>query len=130
MRLKKKGGISLETPQWKRASFCDEWRISWFFSSCDSKLGVPFDLQWGPQRPTRVASGKSSLHESCKGPLGIPLHSVPGTRSSSGGEARTSGFLSSADMDLGVPMEFHRGGGSGLVSCEDMYVPFPLEPKK
>ena len=32
----------------------------------------------GPQGPTRVASGKSSLHSSCEGPLGIPLQSVRG----------------------------------------------------
>ena len=33
----------------------------------------------GPQGPTRVASGKSSLHLSCKGALGIPLQLVQGT---------------------------------------------------
>ena len=38
-----------------------------------------------------------------EGPLGIPLQSLPGLRSSSGVEAGTSGFLSRADMDLGVP---------------------------
>ena len=47
-----------------------------------------------------MASGKSSLHASCEGPLRIPLQSVPGPRSSSGAEARTSGFLSSYDRDL------------------------------
>ena len=30
-----------------------------------------------------MASGKSSLHVSCEQPLGIPLQSVPGPRSSS-----------------------------------------------
>ena len=53
-----------------------------------------------------MASGKSSLHASCERTLGIPLQLVPGPRSSSGTEARTSVFLSSADMGLGVPMEF------------------------
>ena len=33
---------------------------------------------------------------------------MPGPRSSSGAEASTSGFLSSADMDLGVPIEFEQ----------------------
>ena len=66
---------------------------------------------WGSSRvktgpPTRVASGKSSLHANCEAPLGIPLQSLPGPRSSSETEAGTSGFLSSADMDLGVPTEF------------------------
>ena len=32
----------------------------------------------GPQGPTCVASGKSSLHSSCKGALGIPLQLVQG----------------------------------------------------
>ena len=45
---------------------------------------------------------------SCEGTLGIPLQSLLWPRSSSGLEARTSGFLSSADMDLGVPIEFEQ----------------------
>ena len=56
-----------------------------------------------------VASGKSSLHASCEGPLRIPLKLVPGARSSSRVDAGTSGFLFSADMDLEVPMEFQQG---------------------
>ena len=56
-----------------------------------------------------MASGKSSLHASCKGPLRIPLQSVPGLRCSSRAKVATSGFLSSADMDLGHPMEFPQG---------------------
>ena len=103
-RLKKKGGNSLKMPQWKRASSRVEGRISWFFSSCNSKRGVPLELQQGPHGPTRGASGKSSLHMSREGPLGIPLQSLPGLRFSSGVEARTSGFLSRADIDLGVSL--------------------------
>ena len=38
--LKREGGISLETLQRERASFCLEGRISWFFRGCDSKQGV------------------------------------------------------------------------------------------
>ena len=109
MRLKNEAGISLKPLQQKRASSHVEWRISWFFLSCSMKLGVPLELRWGPQGPTRVASGKSSLHACCEGPLGIPLQSVLGPRSSSGVESRTSGFLSSTDMDLWVPMEFPQG---------------------
>ena len=105
-RLKSEGGISLEMPQQKRASSRFERRISWFFSSGGSKLGVPFELLRGPQGPAHGASGMSSLHASCKGSLGIPLQSLPGLRYSSGVEVGTSGFLSSADMDLGVPLEF------------------------
>ena len=56
--------------------------------------------------PLVWASGTSSVHGSCMGPLGIPLQSLPGLRSSSGVEAGTSGFLSCADMELGVPLGF------------------------
>ena len=69
--------------------------------------------------------GKSSLHANCEGPLGIPLQSVPGPRPSSGVEAQTSGFLYSADMDLGVPLEFPQWSQS--LSHGDMQVCFPLE---
>ena len=50
---------------------------------------VPLALRWGLQGPVRVASGKASLHESCERPLGIPLQSVPGPKSSSGDKAGT-----------------------------------------
>ena len=83
-RLRREGGISLEPPPWKKASSHVEDRISWFFSSCGRKLGVPLKLRWGPYGPSRVASGKFNLHVSCKGPLRIPLYSLPGPRSSSG----------------------------------------------
>ena len=57
-RLKREGGISLETLQQKRASSCVEGRISWFFSSCGRKFGVPLELRCGPQGPDLVASVK------------------------------------------------------------------------
>ena len=101
--------ISLKMPHQKRASSCIEGRISWFFSSCGSKLGVPLELRRGLQGPAPVASGKSSLHTNCGETLGFLLQSVPGPRSSSGVEAGTSGFLSNADMYLGVPLEFPQG---------------------
>ena len=81
-RLKREGVISLETPRWKRATSRVEGSISWFFSSCSRNLGVPLELRLGPQGPACVASGKSSLHANCKGPLGIPLQSLPGPISS------------------------------------------------
>ena len=108
-RHKREGGISLEMPQWKTASSCVEGRISLFFSSCGRKLGVSLVLRQRLQGPARVASGKSSLHASFEGPLRIPLQSVPSPMSSSGVEAGTSGFFSSADIDLGVPMEIQQG---------------------
>ena len=106
LRHKREGGISLEMPHRKRASFRIEGRISWFLSSCGRKLRVPIELCQGLQGFARVASGKSSLHASCEEPLGIPLQSVSDPRPSSGAKAGSSGFLSSADMDLRVPMEF------------------------
>ena len=70
---------------------------------------------WGSSRVTTEISGACSCylrkvqsHASCEGPLRIPLHSVPGPRSSSGVAAKTSVFPSNADMDLGVPIEFQQ----------------------
>ena len=60
-------------------------------------------------RDPLIASRTSSLHASCEGPLGIPLQSVQGPRSSSRFKAGSSGFLCSADMDLRDPMEFQQG---------------------
>ena len=50
---------------------------------------VPLQLRWGHQGPALVASGKASLHVRCQGPLGIPLQSVPGPKTSLGVEAGT-----------------------------------------
>ena len=109
----------------EKASSCVEGRISWFFSTCSRKLGIPLELRCAPQGPNRVTSGKSTLHGSCEGPLGIPLQSVPGPRSPSGAEAATSGFLSSAHMDLGVSMEFPQGSQapSRLETCKSTFLP-------
>ena len=108
-RLRREDAIFPEMLHWKRASSRVEGRINWFFSSCGGTLGVSIDLQWRPQGPNHVASGKSSLHASYERALGIPLQWVTGVRSSSGAQAGTSGFLSKADMDLGVPMRFQQG---------------------
>ena len=83
--------------------------MSWCFLSCGSKLGVPLELRWVPQRHACKASGTSSLHTSCEGPLGIPLQSLPGPRSSSGVEARASGFLTHDNMDVRVALGFPMG---------------------
>ena len=125
-RVKREAGISLKMPQWKRASASFEGKISWFFSCCGK---VPLELPRGPQEPTRGTSGRFSLHASHEGPLGIPLQSLPGPRSSSAVEAGTSGFLSRDDMNLGVPLGRPQVC-QGLVSCEAMQVRSPLEPIK
>ena len=61
-------------------------------SNYDGDLRDP--LWWPPERPVpmRVA----------RGPLGIPLPSMLGPKTLCGVSAGTLGFLSSADMDLGV----------------------------
>ena len=61
------------------------------------------------RNPLVWASGTSSLHSSCVGPLGIPLQSLPWPKSSSVIEAGTSGLLSHANMDLGFPLGFLQG---------------------
>ena len=81
-RINREGGISLKMLQPKRASSRIDGRISWFFSSCGRKLGVPLELRLRRQVPDHVSSGKSSLHASCEGPLGIPLQSVQGPMAS------------------------------------------------
>ena len=111
-RFKGEGGISCEMPQCKRASSYVEGRISWFLSSCAKKLGVPLKLRLGSQGPDRFASRKLGLYVSCNGPLRIPLQSVPEPSTSSAVEAGTSVFITRADMDLGVPMEFQQGSQS------------------
>ena len=75
-RLKREGGISIETLQQKRASSRVEGRISCFFSKCGAKLGLPLKLRRGPQGPTCIASKKSSLFSSCEGHIGIPRESL------------------------------------------------------
>ena len=95
-----------------------------FSSSSGRKLGVPLVLRWGSQGPAHVDSRNSSLHESCEGPLGFPLQSVPSPRSSSRAEAGTSGFLSSADMYLKVPMHFQQGiqASTSVETCKSAFL--------
>ena len=55
------------------------------------KSGFPLSYDGDFRDPAYVASGMSSLHASCQGPLGIPFQLVLRPRYSSDGEARTSG---------------------------------------
>ena len=123
--LKTEGGHSLNTPEWKRASSGVEGRISWFFSSCGSKLGVSLELRRGPQVPVLGASGKSRLHVSNEELLGIfyscrrgrgphlelrsslrvPLHCQHGSQDSSGVSTGKSGLVSCGDMQIRSPLE-------------------------
>ena len=58
----------------KRASTRDDGGISWFFSSGGGIL----DLRWGTQGASPGAPGKSNLHSSREGKLGIALESLQG----------------------------------------------------
>ena len=80
-------------------------------STYDGDLRDP--LSWPQERPVpkRVA----------RGPLGIPLPSMPAPRTLCGFGAETCGFLSSADMDLGVllesPQESQSSSRVGACKC-------------
>ena len=94
-------------------------------STYDGDLRDP--LWWPQERPVpmRVA----------RGPLRFPLPSMPGPKILCGVGARTRGFLSSADMDLGVLLESPQGSQSSsrvgactcafLLSCSSS-VPLPF----
>ena len=94
--------IILETLQGKWASCRLEGRTSWIYSSCG--------------RCSRLTTGTSGTRsgglrkaqfpcELLGGPLGIPFPSISGPKTLCGVAAGTWGFLSSADMDLGVLLE-------------------------
>ena len=105
--LRREGGISLETPQWKKASAGIEGRISWFFSSCGRFFscydGVLRDTFLGPQGDpvsTQVVRGPwGFLCCICRGPcLYLELRSR-------------------ADMYFGISLG-RPEASQGLVSCE------------
>ena len=84
-------------------------------STYDGDLRDP--LWWPQERPVpmRVA----------RGPLMIPLPSMPGHKILCGVGAGTSGFLSSADMDLGVLLESPQGiqSSSRVGACTCAFLP-------
>ena len=76
------------------------------------------DPLWWPQErpvPMRVT----------RGPLGFPLPSMLGPNILCGVSARTSAFLSSADMDLGVLLQSPQGrqSSSRVVACTCAFLP-------
>ena len=70
------GVISLETPQRERASSRLEGKPPGFSRVASGAL----DLRRGHQGPALVASGKAIPHGVPRGPLGIPLPSMPGPK--------------------------------------------------
>ena len=79
---------------------------------------------YGDLRDPPMFLRKVKSHAICKGPLGIPLQSVLGPRSSSQVEAGTSVFISSADFDSAVPMEFQQGSKSSsrVETCKSTFL--------
>ena len=76
------------------------------------------DLLWWPQeRPVPMGIAR--------GPLGIPLPSMPGPKTLCGDGAGTSGFLSSADKDLEGLLESPQGSqsSSSVVACTCAFLP-------
>ena len=76
------------------------------------------DTLWWPQErpvPMRVSPG----------PLGVPLPSMPVPKTLCGVGAGTWGFLSSADMDLGVLLESPQGSQSSsqVGACTCAFLP-------
>ena len=80
-------------------------------STYDGDLRDP--LWWPQERPVPMRVSR--------GPLGIPLPSMPGPKTLCGIRAGTLGFLCSADMDLGVILESPQGSQSssreGACTC-------------
>ena len=84
-------------------------------STHDGDLRDP--LLWPQERPVpmRVA----------RGPLGIPLETMPGPKTFCGVGVGNGGFLYSADMDLGVLLESPQGSQSSyrVGACTCAFLP-------
>ena len=72
-----------------------------------------------------VASEKASSHASCSGASWDSLPSMLGPKTLCGVGAKTCGFLSSADMDLGVLLESPQGSqcSSRVGACMCAFLP-------
>ena len=84
-------------------------------SSYDGDLRDP--LWWPQERPVPMRVSR--------GPLGIPLTSMPGPKTLCGVGAGTLEFPSSADMDLGVLLESPQGSQSSsrVGACTCAFLP-------
>ena len=84
-------------------------------STYDGDLRDP--LWWPQERPVPL--------KVARGPLGIPLPSMLGPKTLCGVGAGTRGFLSSADMDLGVLLESPQGcqSSSRVGACTLAFLP-------
>ena len=93
----------------------DFLKLRQVLSTFDGNLRDP--LWWPQERPVpmRVA----------RGPLGLPLTSMPGPKTLCGVGAGSLGFPSSADMDLGVLLESPQGSQSSsqVGACTCAFLP-------
>ena len=91
-----------------------EGRITWYFLSCGGKLGVPLELRRVLRDCSCCLREVRSLFE-LRGAGRDSSRVGAGARASCQVEAGNSGFLSSSDMDLGVPMEIPLGSQTSLI---------------
>ena len=93
----------------------DFLRLRQVVSTYDGDLRDPLSWPQGRPGPMRVA----------RGPLRIPLPSMPGPKTLCEFGAGNLGFLSSADIDLGVLLEFPQGcqSSSRVGACTCAFLP-------
>lgn len=99
------------------------------------RLGIPRIVTRDLRERLMFPHGSPGLLLSCEGTSGVPF-SRWGNRASSQVEAEGLGFLSSCDLDLGVPIEFQNSSQASscveawnftfLSSCERGFRP-PVE---
>ena len=127
-RLKREGGISLETLQRKRASSRVEGRISWFFSSCSRKLGFLSSYDGELSDPLTLTQGSPVFWEL----RGASCDSSPVA-------ARAEVLIWSWGWNHKFPLQCWHGswrssevstGKSALISCGAMKARSPLQLEK
>lgn len=65
--------------------------ISWFFSRCGGKVGVPLELRWGKSGNLLPQGNQASFHVA-RGTLGFLFESLKGNRTSSRVEVGNMGY--------------------------------------
>ena len=94
-----------------RENLLDFLELRQVLSTYDGDLRDP--LWWPQERPVPMLV--------TRGPLGIPLPSMPGPKTLCGVSVRNRGYLSSADMNIGVLLESPQGRPSssrvGTCTC-------------
>ena len=98
-----------------RENLLDFLELRQVLSTCDGDLRDP--LWWPQERPVPMRVARRHL--------GIPLPSMPGPKTLFAVGAGTSGFLSSADMDLEGLLESPQGSqsSSSVVACTCAFLP-------